>query len=151
MNTIQRFGALALAMATLPAQAALWSVDNAVVPAGNKTTLTLSVTGDGVAHGSNVDLVIPHGFKVTRTRALNGGNCGLLPNPNPTITADVVRAIQVDPWGALPARKTTVCEVGIAATTARSDWFRLTFDSCYDGTAQRVPCVLDPGYVIVLP
>lgn len=98
-----------------------------------------------------MDLAIPRGFQVIGARSLNGGQCAVLPNPNPPVTPDIVRAIQVGPSGPIATRATAICEVSVLAIQPFSDWFRLATDECYDGAALRVPCVLDPGYVTVLP
>lgn len=151
MRTIRYLVLLAAASAVPTAQAALWSVSNSVVRAGDKTTLVVSFTGDGVANGAQVDLPIPRGFTFVGARSLNGGLCNVLPNAAPNISSDVVRVLTPITWGALPARATPLCEVVAADRSGYSEWFRLSADLCVDGAARDYACTLDPGYVIVVP
>lgn len=152
MNTLHKIvGALALVATTHSAHAALWSVGNEVVRVGAKATLTLSVTGNGITEGSNVDLTIPRTFQVLAARPLSGGYCAILPNANPQSSPDIVRTGYVPTTGAIATQPTPVCEVTVVPTQAFDDWFHLTADDCYDGQIQRVRCTLDPGFVTVLP
>lgn len=151
MRTVRYLALLAVAGFVPTAQAALWSVSNGAVRAGDKTTLLVSFTGDGVAAGAQVDLTIPRGFAVAGARGINGGQCNVLPNAAPNISPDVVRVLTPITWGALPARATSLCEVVAADRSGYSDWFRLSADLCVDGAARGYACTLDPGYVIVVP
>jgi hypothetical protein len=111
----------------------------------------VSLTGDGITHGTNVDLVIPRGFSVIDARSQNGGMCAIRPNANPQAQADIVAIINIAPSGPITDRARPQCLVTVVANRHYGDWFRLTSDECYDGAIQPRTCVLDPGYVTVLP
>lgn len=138
---------LALAMFAAPSSAALWSLGNEVVGAGFTTQMTLSLTGNQITSGAQVDILVPKGFKVSAV-GVNGGICAVLAGSN----GPVVRALAVYPISApFPTAPVAYCELTLSTTfRSRSNWFDLDQALCFDTWGTQTPCVLDRGYVTVV-
>jgi hypothetical protein len=138
---------LALSLFAAPSSAALWSLGNEVVGAGFTTRVTLSLTGNQITSGAQVDILVPKDFKVTAT-AVNGGACAVLPGSNGL----VVRALAVYPISApFPTAPVAYCELTVSTSIrTRSNWFNLDNALCFDTWGTQTACFLDRGYVTVV-
>jgi hypothetical protein len=141
-----RWAGLALALFALPSQAALWSLSNEVIPIGTSTRMTLSLTGNQITSGAQIDIAIPRNFSATAA-GRNGGSCAVVPGSSGTL----VRAIVIYPLSApFPATPVAYCELNLTAgPRARSTRVELSAALCVDVFGNPTSCALDPGYVTV--
>jgi hypothetical protein len=146
----QRFAAflvLSAACAGTPSHAALWSSTNEVVRRGQYTTTTVSLTGDGLVVGAQVDIALPPGVVLVSATGRNGGQCVSIPK------AFAARVLWIDAaLVPLPAVETPMCDLRLRVTsTASALWLTMQNAECVDALGTSHPCALDRGYLTITP
>ncbi len=138
---------LAAACASAPCHAALWSSTNEVVRRGYYTTMTVSLTGDGLVAGAQVDIQLPYGVSVTSATGRNGASCALIAK------AFVARVVWIDAGAVpLPAVETPMCDLRLRVTSSASAlWLSMQNAVCIDSLGTEYPCALDRGYLTITP
>jgi hypothetical protein len=151
MNHINKyFCTAALTVWASLSQAAVWSSTNSTVKVGGfSTTMLLSLSGDQRAVGGQVDVLIPFGFNVSVT-ALNGGYCSVLVSAQGYKTVRVLYASALNTL--LPNAPVSYCQISLTTTAASvSSAFPMGHDECVAANATSYRCVLDLGYITVVP
>lgn len=135
---------LITSLVALPAEAALWSSSNAVVPIGGTTTMSVSLTGDQRTVAANVDIAIPAGIRVVSVTQRNGGACRLLSGGR------TLRILVMD-WNLLPLPSIAqpYCDLTITASAYAAPWFLMTQQFCADGFGRPSSCMVDPGHLTI--
>jgi hypothetical protein len=133
--------------ASAPCHAALWSSTNEVVRRGQYTTMTVSLTGDGVLVGAQVDIALPAGVSVVSATARNGATCARLSS------SPVARVLWIDAGLVpLPAVATPMCDLRLRVTSSASAlWLNMQNAVCVDGLGASSACALDRGHLTITP
>jgi hypothetical protein len=142
-------GALFGMMASVPAQAGLWSSSNAVAAPGGSAAMVVSFTGNGRTTDAQVDIAIPSGFAATVT-PLNGGTCVVFAGT--TIRPATVRVITPVSASALPQVQTSLCRVTLGVNGFADTGRLMMFHDVCAGlptATSSTRCELDPGFFTV--